>query len=165
MGHQATMQRQTGSGNAGGRAACDRTRRSRRAGLTLVETVLSIGIMGLFMGGTCAVLLRCKQLNDRARVHYAAVNIAKSRLELARTYEYDLMYALSQDDVVVDKNGVPGSGDYRISTVITPLSSNLTEIAIDVEVLNRITRRFDGERESVRSYVSAACSASKQNET
>jgi len=90
-------------------------KRGRNAeGMTLIETLGAVCILGICIGGVCALVVQAKEMTDRARDHYTAINIAKNRMELARARGYDALGDFSEPPTVVDRKGSPDDeGDYQ----------------------------------------------------
>ncbi len=124
------------------------------SGMTLVETAVAMAIFALCIGGMCALIVTSKQLSDRARWHYTAVNLAKSRLERARALPFGSLDMLQESKVRVDRSGfTDNDGDYRRTTYVNEVKTGLLkEIVVIVEILNRKTLDFDGSSEHIRSY-------------
>jgi hypothetical protein len=111
-------------------------------------------IFGLCVGGLCGLATLVRELSDRSRDHYVAINIAKNRIERAKTFDFDELDLLSESGVVVDVNGTPnGSGHYRRSTSVSFAATNLKEIAVQVDIRNRVTTQFGSENETTRTYI------------
>lgn len=126
----------------------------KNRGLTLVESIVGICIFGIAIAGMCALVVSARELSDRARLHYTAINIAKNRLEKARTLNFSMLDLFQENGVVVDYNGNPDpNGAFKRSTVISNVATNLVEIIITVDIRNRVTLGFAGENETLRSYL------------
>ncbi len=137
---QASVQRQHGSGS--------------RNGMTLTEAVVSLFLFALFIACACEVTVVTRQTSDRARFRYIAVNMAKNRLERALTFEYDQVELCELSELVVDKNGSPAvDGNYRLSTTITQTGSDVKTVSVTVDIRNRRSMEFDGESQTLTSYV------------
>ena len=123
-------------------------------GMTLIEVVIAVFIFGIVMGGACMLVVQCRQGVDNARAHYVAVNIAKNRLEKGRTFGYDQLSVFSEDDVLVDVSGaVDSAGNFRRTTIVSNVTSNLVEMIVTVEIRNKVTRQFSSRKsEVVRTY-------------
>ena len=107
----------------------DTTQGSNRAGMTVVETVVALTIFAVFTTGACQLLLSHRKVSDMARAHYTAINIAKNRMELVRTFDFGQVDDFLEDKVVVDASGVPDAvGNYRRTTEVSNVSSNLLEL-------------------------------------
>jgi len=125
-----------------------------RAGATLVEALLAMAIFAVFTIGACKLLVSQRKLLDIARDHYTAANIAKNRMELLRTFDFEQIPQLAEDPVRIDGNGIPSTiGHFTRSTIINPLSTNLYELAITVQIQNRKTLEFDTAEETISTYV------------
>ncbi len=123
-------------------------------GMTLIETLGAVCILGICIGGVCALVVQSKEMTDRARDHYTAVNIAKNRLEAARALGYDALGTFVEPATVVDRTGSPDDeGDYQRSTTISNAAVNLAEIIITVQIRNRMTRQFGEVDETLMSYI------------
>jgi len=124
------------------------------AGFSFIEVIIALSILGIFIGGMCAVLLGGRQLGDLACSHYVAVNLAKNRIERARNMPFESLSDFVEYNTLVDEDGNPDySGNYRRTTQYTSAGTNLVEMIVTVEVIDRVKRRFDGESEIVRSYI------------
>ena len=88
-----------------------------------------------------------------ARAHYTAINIAKNRLELVRRFDFGQLDDFLEDKVVVDASGVPSTeGNYRRSTEVSNVSSNLLELTVTVDIRNRQTLVFNPANEQLSTY-------------
>ena len=88
-----------------------------------------------------------------ARAHYTAINIAKNRLELVRTFDFDQVGNFIEDKVVVDASGMPNTvGNYRRTTQISAVSDNLLELTVTVDLRNRQTLAFTPAKEVLNTY-------------
>jgi len=124
-----------------------------RAGTTIVETVVALAIFAGFTTGACKLLMSHRKISDMARSHYTAINIAKNRLELVRTFDFGQVDHFLEDDVVVDASGVPSTeGNYRRSTEVSTISSNLLELTVTVDIRNQQTLVFNPANEQVSTY-------------
>jgi prepilin-type N-terminal cleavage/methylation domain-containing protein len=125
----------------------------KRAGVTLVETMVALLVLGVFITGSSKILMAHRKLADTAREHYAAINIAKNRIELVRTFEFGQVNDFLESNTNVDQNGAPDdTGNFRRSTTMTLVSSNLIEMVVNVEIRDRVTLKFDGEGEKLTTY-------------
>ncbi len=126
----------------------------RRAGVTLVETIVALAVLSVFTTGVCKLLLSHRKMSDMARAHYTAINIAKNRLELVRTFDFDQVGNFIEDKVVVDASGVPSTeGNYRRTTQIGTVSANLLELTVTVDLRNRKTLAFTPAKEVLATYI------------
>ena len=124
-----------------------------RAGTTLIEAIVAALIFALFIGGTCLVVMSSRQVSDTARFHYSAINIGKNRLERGTELTYDSLPLLEESDVLIDGTGSPDvDGMYRRSTMVNDVATNLREIVVSVEIMDRKTLTFDGESETIQTY-------------
>ena len=123
-------------------------------GIAMVEAIVAITLFALCVGGTAYVVMNARQLSDMARDRYVAANLAKSRLERARSFDFDQLHLFAEKAVVLDESGNPNrDGNFRRTTTISNVAERLTELAIRVEVRNRITRKFGNRPETLHSYI------------
>lgn len=99
-----------------------------------------------------------RQLVDKSRDHYTAVNIAKNQIEQIRNtlsrIGYDQIYDNSETEIQVGANGeVSNVGKFRRTTIITTVNDNMSEIEVTVEILNRIKLEFGTEKEILQTYI------------
>jgi prepilin-type N-terminal cleavage/methylation domain-containing protein len=125
----------------------------KRAGMTLVETLVALSLLASFSTGACMILVSHRKVADMARGHYTAINIAKNRMELVRTFDYGQVNDFLEDKVIIDSSGVPDNeGNYRRSTEVSNVSSNLLELKITVDMRNRETLIFNPANEILTTY-------------
>jgi hypothetical protein len=121
--------------------------------MTVVETIVALTIFAVFTTGACKLLMSHRRVSDMARAHYTAINIAKNRLELVRTFDFDQVDDFTEDKVVVDESGNPAAdGNYRRSTLVSNISSNLLELTVTVGIRNRRTLEFNPANQSLSTY-------------
>ncbi len=126
---------------------------AKNQGFTLVEAVISAVILAFAIAGSYALIIRSASMIRASRNHYVAVNLAKDRIERARSVPYSQLILLTESRLVVDDSGTPCStGDFcRTTTVNTNYQSGVTLITVNTEVKSLKTRSFDGESEPVSS--------------
>ena len=133
-----------------------RTRTGSRhdEGVTLVEVLIAIFVFTICIGGICRLGVSVRETSDRARSHYTAINIAKSRLERMKTFEFDQLAYFAESNVRVDANGSADTdGLFRRTTSLSAIKPNLTDIVVRVDIMDQVTRSFGRDHEEIRSYV------------
>ncbi|MBN2704131.1 MAG: prepilin-type N-terminal cleavage/methylation domain-containing protein [Pontiellaceae bacterium] len=129
--------------------------RSSARGSSLVEVMIALAIFGVFIASSCKVLLAARTTLDLARDHYTASNIAKGRIELVHTLDFNQIPELEEDMLVIDGSGTPSEyGHFRRSTTVSMVSSNLFEVAVTVGIQNRKTLEFSPSEQTVNTYIS-----------
>lgn len=122
--------------------------------MTLIETIVALCIFAICVGGFCALVSQVRQAADMARDRYIAVNLAKNRLERARSFEFDQLHLFRESRVVLDGDGTPFiDGNFRRTTTVSNVTDIMCEMVIKVEIRNRITRDFETKPEIVSSYL------------
>ena len=136
------------------KAPSDPARKTGREGFSFIEVIIALAVLGLFIGGMCAVMQSSRQLSDRARSHYTAVNLAKNRIERARDIPFESLSGFVESNTLVDKDGKADyQGDYRRTTQYNATGTNFVEMLVTVEIRDRVSRRFDGDSQRVQSYI------------
>lgn len=132
-----------------------RVRRSRnRAGSTFVEAIIAVAILALFSTGASKLLVSHRKLLDMARDRYTAGNLAKNRLELVRTFDFEQIPEMEEIGIRIDDNGVPSiDGNFLRITSVSPLNTNLYELAVSVKIKNRKTLAYGPAEEVINTYV------------
>ncbi len=88
-----------------------------------------------------------------ARGHYTAINIAKNRMELVRTFDFGQVDDFLENNVIVNASGVPSTeGNYRRSTEVSTVSGNLLELVVTVDIRNQKTLIFNLANEQLKTY-------------
>ena len=125
-----------------------------RAGFTLPEVIIALLIFAITVSGVCKLIVAARESSDRARDHYIAINMARNRLERARTFVFGQLPQLAEMQTPVAEDGQQTSNTtspFRRTTVVSNLSANLIEMTVTVEIRNRRTRLFDGRTEAANS--------------
>ncbi|MFH1594143.1 MAG: type II secretion system protein [Candidatus Omnitrophota bacterium] len=96
---------------------------SRKEGITLTETLISVVIISLVLISVLLIFAQTVDLSKRINYDYTASNLAKSRIERARailgTSGFDALPDLSEADTVIDAEGVAdATGEYRRTTTV-----------------------------------------------
>lgn len=112
-----------------------------KKGITLVEIMVSLGLIALLGGSILALLVENMKAGQTADYNYAAVNIAKSRIDrlrqLRRDKGFNYLYTAVETDSTVDRNGLPDAeGEFTRSTSITQnfeSNPNLTKVEVTVK--------------------------------
>ncbi len=124
----------------------------RRAGITLVEVLVSTALLGMVFAGAFALITQASGMMRRTRNHYVATTLCLARLERAKDFDYNLLSFLEESDLVLNQDGIPDeAGYYRRHTEIstdTPLEGTTT-IQVRVEVRNLKSQQFDGAFEEM----------------
>jgi hypothetical protein len=112
-------------------------------------------ILGLFIVGCYKMIVGALWMNQSARDHYVAINMADSRLERARNLQYASYGQLMETQLVMAADGTPSvSGPYRRSTSVnTNYGVNLTEFVVQVDIRNHKTGVFDGVKEQLATVL------------
>ena len=129
--------------------------RTYQRGFTLTEVMVASLILGLFMVGCYKMVTGALWMNQQARDHYVAVNLADTRLERARNLQYASYGSLAETQLVMAADGTPDvSGPFRRSTLVnTNYGTILTEFVVQVDIRNHQTGRFDGANETLATVL------------
>jgi hypothetical protein len=114
----------------------------------------AVVVVGVFVGGASRMALMSKCLSDQSRSHYQAANLAKNRLERARTLPFDQLALCEEDGIGVNASGAgEANAPFRRSTTVTPLGSDVVEVRVTIELRDRVTLRFEGEKEDIGTCI------------
>lgn len=131
------------------------TKTRNHAGVSVVEALVALVLFAVFMTGAGKILLSHRGLADVTREHYTAVNIAKNRIELARTFNFDALSNFSETAELIDASGnrLDGNrGTYRRSTVVVQ-TNNVAELTVTVDIRNHKTLKFDGAHQQIKTFI------------
>ncbi len=88
-------------------------------GFTLTEVMVASTILMLFLGGFLASFIVGLRTLDMTTNHYRATAIARNRIQRARSFDYDSLTLLIENEVPIDRHGnADSSGTFRRSTDI-----------------------------------------------
>jgi len=110
-----------------------RARLRRRAGFSLVETVLAAFVFALAIMGSLTALQRGFIAVDTARSYTYASQVMESELERLRLFNWTQMQALEDaGDQIVTATAVPGStaASFSCNRAIRDLKSDMKEIVL-----------------------------------
>lgn len=120
-------------------------RATRRSGVSLVETMVALAIFAAAMGAIYRLALSSSRASHHARDHYAAANIAKSRLEAGKARGHPQAMSMTETNSVVDSSGFSATdGRFRRTTTINTNVAEAIDMTVVVDVRNRRTGLFDG---------------------
>lgn len=108
--------------------------------ITLTEVMVSIFLVSVTIGSILALMIQNMKMGQTIDYHYAAVNIAKSRMDRIRELRQDKgfnnLYTAAENNITVDRNGLPDSdGDFTRTTAVTANfdgNSNLTKVEVTI---------------------------------
>jgi len=112
-----------------------------KKGVTLTEVLFSAGIIALVATSILLVFVQTVNISRRINYEYTATNLAKSRVERARTIiatsGFDSLNDLEETDTIIDAEGSPDpNGEFNRSTVVTANYDGDSRLAqIDVTVI------------------------------
>lgn len=88
-------------------------------GFTLTEVMVASTILMIFLGGFLASFMMGFRSLDMSTNHYRATAIARNRIQRARSFDYDSLTLLIENEVPIDRHGnADPSGTFRRSTDI-----------------------------------------------
>lgn len=94
-------------------------RHDSRSGFTLTEVMVASTVLMIFLGGFLASFILGVRTLDMSTSHYRATTIARNRIQRARSFNYDSLSLLEENEARIDRHGnVDSSGDFRRSTLI-----------------------------------------------
>jgi type II secretory pathway pseudopilin PulG len=110
---------------------------STKKGATLVEVLFSALILTIVLVGVLFIFTQTYDMSKRIDCEYTATNLAKARIERAKTIMessgFDSLPDLNETDTIIDSSGGSDSdGEFKRSTTVTVLDSNRTEFEVEV---------------------------------
>lgn len=88
-------------------------------GFTLTEVMIASAVLLLFLGGFLAAFIMGIRTLHMSTNHYRAVSIGRNRIQRARSFDYDSLVLLEENEVRIDHLGnLHAQGAFRRSTVI-----------------------------------------------
>ncbi len=98
-------------------------------GLTLIEVVISVAIVGVVMGALIAVMSQSSVFSKRIDMAYTASCLAQSGIDQLRRFDFDqLLSAGAEDDFRVDVDG-DGLDDFSRTMEVTANYDNNSHLA------------------------------------
>ena len=108
-------------------------------GLTLVEILISVGIFALVLVGIMGTLIISVDLSRKINYEYAATNLAKKRVETARTMiktqGFWTLFTMEEEEVLVNADGMRDSdGEFVRTTKVDTNYGNPRLTKVEVEI-------------------------------
>jgi len=131
--------------------------RSVRGGFGIVEAMVSLLLFGLFIAGACRLIVATRETVSRASDHYAAISLAKARVERILTFGFSQLEMMKQSNEPLDEYGnpvPPAEARFKMSTAVSSVTTNLKMVTVTMDIKDRITLEFDGEREELVTMIS-----------
>jgi prepilin-type N-terminal cleavage/methylation domain-containing protein len=125
-----------------------------RAGMTLIEVLIALLIIAFAFGGMYVLATMASRTSSRARSHYVAINVAKSRLESAKSRDIAQIDRFLESNSVVNADGLACvDGEFRRSTSVTSVGTGIVEVTVMVDIRDPATGLFGGEHETVSAQL------------
>lgn len=119
-----------------------------------MELLVAITILVIVIIGLCGLILQGRELSALARARYKATVLARNQIERARNTDFDLIPGLAESELVINGLGeADADGNFRRTTTVTNLSSNLLEIYVRVDLKSRRTLDFTVPGETLQTYI------------
>ena len=95
-----------------------------KKGISLVEVLVSALIISFVLVGIILIFVQTLDISNRVNLDYTALNLARSRLERARTVQeaggFNSLQDLYEADTLLDSSGNPDTdGSFKRSTTVT----------------------------------------------
>ena len=108
-------------------------------GITLVEVLISTAIFALVIVGIMGTLIISVDLSRKIDYEYAATNLAKKRLETARTMiktqGFWTLFTMEEEDILINADGMRDSdGEFVRTTKVAPNYGNPRLTKVEVEI-------------------------------
>lgn len=128
---------------------------SDRRGMTIVEVLVALVLLAVFFAAAAQLVTSSRRSADMAREYQQAVGMADDRIERIKTFDYDQLLLIAEDNVRVDEYGDanPEGQFLRNTEVVTFTNGLCREVSVTVQVLNRKSRRFDTPGVTLRTLV------------
>ena len=143
-------------GNTDVRMRAQRGKSKRgESGATLLEVLVAVMILGLCASGLFSIVTLGWRMSNQAHSHYAAINVAKNRIEKAIGTDFILLDTFAEDSILVDEAGLTNAAGKlrRTTTILTNISPRMAEITVRVDIRNPRSGVFSGENESLTTRV------------
>ena len=110
---------------------------STKKGATLVEVLFSALILTIVLVGVLFIFTQTYDMSKRIDYEYNATNLAKDRIERAKTIMessgFDFLPELDETDTIIDASGgSDADGEFKRSTTVTVVDSNRTKFEVEV---------------------------------
>jgi Tfp pilus assembly protein PilV len=131
--------------------------RGVRGGFGIVEAMVALLLFGVFIAGACRLIVTARETASRATDHYTAIALAKSRIERIQTFSFSQLDMMGQSNEPLNENGDPvptGDARFRMSTVVSAVTTNLKMVRVTMDIKDRFTLQFDGENEVITAMIS-----------
>ena len=111
-----------------------------KKGVTLTEVLFAVGIIAMVIAGVLIIFAQTVEVSRRINYEYAATNLAKARVERARsvisTNGFTALADMIETEKIIDAEGTSDSdGEFKRSTDVLLSyggNSRLTQIQVDV---------------------------------
>lgn len=114
-------------------------KKTNSKGVTLTEVIISTLIFALIIIGVIGTFVISVQISKKINYEYVATNLAKKRIERARTIlKTDGLYALSdidEENIRINENGeVDENGEYERTTRVAANYGNPRLVKVEADV-------------------------------
>lgn len=120
----------------------------------MIEALLAVSIVAVAVAGAAKLVVATRQLADAATDRHKAAQLIRNQIERMDMLSFDDLdtWAVNQ---VVDENGTPNlDGRFRLTTTVTNLYPNLTQVVIQVDTQSRKTLDFGSAGQDITVFIS-----------
>ena len=127
---------------------------SSKSGVSLIETLVAVFLLATAIAGAAKLIVTSNQLADTARDQSTKMLIIKNRIERMSMSDFSDLELWQQDRQLVGEDGFPdSSGRFLLTTSVSRPTTNLAEVVISVDTMNRATMKFSGSPEQVTTFL------------
>lgn len=132
-------------------------KRRRRFGVlgrfTLAEALIAFAATMVVLGGAMALFRFYGWLDNSLDSRNAAVNVAKSRIEVLRTLDYADLILADESETRVDLNGTPAADGalYRTTDVTPDPANTFAQVTVTVRIAGKL--KYPDQSLTLATYI------------
>lgn len=121
----------------------------------MIEALLAVSLVALAAAGSAKLVVAARQLADAVTDKHKATQLIRNQIERIDMSSFDDLNMWVVNEQVIDETGAPNmEGRFRMTTTVTNLYTNLTQVVIQVDTQSRKTLEFGSAGQEMTLFIS-----------
>lgn len=127
----------------------------KREGVTVIEALLAVSLVAVAATVSAKLVVEARQLADVVTDKHKATQLIRNQIERIDMSSFDDLNMWAVNEQVIDEMGTPSlDGRFRMTTTVTNLYTNLTQVVIRVDTQSRKTLEFGSAGQEITMFIS-----------
>lgn len=121
----------------------------------MIEALLAVSLVAVAATVSAKLVVEARQLADVVTDKHKATQLIRNQIERIDMSSFDDLNMWAVNEQVIDEMGTPSlDGRFRMTTTVTNLYTNLTQVVIRVDTQSRKTLEFGSAGQEITMFIS-----------